>query len=125
MKMRYLVFTEYNPEEAEAVIKEDAAFQADRAIHPEKYPRYAITSSSLGSSLPHLSERIQFVDVVEADDPEQMMNYRAHKGAQTTLSKSYKSWYISLQEYSDAFAAELALQYRLVAERKEQFKTTR
>jgi hypothetical protein len=61
----------------------------------------------MGEDLPKLTEQFRILDVYEVDDPEQMMNNMAYWSAQMPEIKSYKRWYIPLQEYSDTYAAEL------------------
>lgn len=66
-----------------------------------------MTTSAMGEDLPKLTEQFRILDVYEVDDPEQMMNNMAYWSAQMPEIKSYKRWYIPLQEYSDTYAAEL------------------
>ena len=121
---RYLVFTEFDPVDEKALIEKDAMMQVERATYPEKHPRYVMTTSQLMADLPKLTERVRIVDVYEADSPEQMMNNAAYWRAQMRELKSYKRWYIPLQEASEAYFAEYSHQLKLAQERKEQSKTT-
>ena len=124
MRTRILVFTEYSTEDMDGIVKADAAHQAERAMHPEKYPRYAMTTLMVQSDLPRLTERIRSIDVYEADNPEQIMNVGNFWGAQMSEHKSLKRHYIMVQELSAESIAEYSHQRRLIAERKDQTKTT-
>ena len=121
--MKYLVFTESSPEDWCRILERDKPYQAERAVHPEKYPKYVMTTCRLSSELPRLTESMRGVDVYEVDSPEQLANHMASWDAQRLYAKTLKRWYVPLVEFAEPYTTEFFHQLELLEKTKEQAKT--
>jgi len=124
-ELKYLCFTECSPEDWNTALERDKILQAERAMYPEKYPKYAITSCVLSTELPKLTEGLRAVDVYEVDSPEQLANHMAFWDAQKLDVKSFRKWYIPLVDFVEPYTTEFHRQRELQEKRKEQSRTSR
>jgi hypothetical protein len=98
MKMKYMMITEYNSEDYEAMMKKDNEISADREKNPKTYPKRIVGGLYVIGEWPKLSpETLKAFDIVEADSEEQVENHVAHwTSARVGQVPSVKKIYVPL-----------------------------